>query len=110
MLKTNNGHLISVIKNKIPYNAKQYFCRFLIKPLPIYFIQHKTLIMACHLSINIQCHCVILKLSPLETQNDRLQQLMVFTLILNARWMQEWDRHVECRKLSNLQGKKECTL
>lgn len=99
-----------LLKNKIPHNTEQYFFRFLFNPSAFYFTQHKTLIMACHLSINTQCHCVILKLSPLETQNDRLLQLMGFTLILNARWMREWDRHVECRKLSNLQGKKEGTL
>lgn len=99
-----------LLKNKIPHNTEQYFCHFLFNPAAIYFTQHKTLITACHLSINIQCHCVILKLSPLETQNDRLLQLTVFTLILNARWMREWERHVECRKLSNLQAKKEGTL
>lgn len=37
--------------------------------------------MACHFPINVQCHCVIVKLSPRETQNDRLLQLIVFPLI-----------------------------
>lgn len=35
---------------------------------------------------------------------------MVFSLIRNTGWMQEQDQHTECRKFSNLQGKKEGIL
>jgi len=88
-----------LLKDKTPHNTAQYFCCFLFNPPATYFTRNKNLITACHPPINIQCHCVVRKLSPLETQNDRLLQLMVFTLILNARWVRGWDRHVECRKL-----------